>query len=960
MKTFKKLAYVIIVPLLSLTLFSCGHGGGGGGGNPPATTVITGQVVDAFVAGATVTAYQVNADGTRGAQIGTPVQTDQSGNYTLNLGTYFGPVIITSTGGTFTDTATGNTLDLTNSTLTLSAIVPNASGYLTAQINPLTTMAANVAVTLAGQGIPLATAADAANTTIQDYFGLLSPILDTALVNLTTTGCMTGANQTSADVSAILAGISQLASDNGVSPLDLVEALIQDVTSDGLFDGSAGGTAISISLTSGSGTISLSTIEGSGLTGLATAITTFMNSSTSNVCGASVDSGVISALSDQNIFTTPAAPTGVTAAAGEGSVLISWNTVTSATSYNVYMAASPGVTPTSTQLSGYRSILNVTSPYTVSGLTTGTTYYFVVTAVSGASPYAGSESAPSAEVSATITTSASPGTTNWAKSVTAGGNQSIFSSLAVASDGSVYAAGYGIGTGAYNFGNNVTAAGTADSYNILLVKYNSSGSAQWAKTVTAASAIDYSQLYSVSVGPDGSVYAAGYLAGADTFNFGNSVTAAGTSTTFNLVLVKYNSSGVAQWARTVTGGSSASAFYSVSVGSDGSVYAAGSITGTGTYNFGNSVTASGRYTNGNLVLVKYNSSGAAQWAQTVTAGSGVSSFEGVSVASDGSVCAAGHIAGTGTYSFGNSVTAAGTYGGYNLVLVKYNSSGVAQWARTVTGGSSDSDFYSVTAASDGSVYAAGRIAGAGTYNFGNSVTAAGTSTSNLVLVKYNSTGAAQWAQTVSGGSDDSQFNSVSMGPDGSVFAAGYIAGTGTYDFGNSVTVAGTNSSFNVVLVSYDSSGVAKWAQTVTGGSSDSDFYGVTAASDGSVYAAGFIAGAGTYSFGNGVTAAGKYSLYNIVLVKYTTVLFTPTITATAGPNGSISPSGSIPVTYNGSQTFTVSANAGYIISAVLVDGVPVSGQSNTTFNYTFANVTANHTISATFEFITGGSGGTGF
>jgi hypothetical protein len=894
MKTFKKLAYVIIVPLLSLTLFSCGHGGGGGGGNPPATTVITGQVVDAFVAGATVTAYQVNADGTRGAQIGTPVQTDQSGNYTLNLGTYFGPVIITSTGGTFTDTATGNTLDLTNSTLTLSAIVPNASGYLTAQINPLTTMAANVAVTLAGQGIPLATAADAANTTIQDYFGLLSPILDTALVNLTTTGCMTGANQTSADVSAILAGISQLASDNGVSPLDLVEALIQDVTSDGLFDGSAGGTAISISLTSGSGTISLSTIEGSGLTGLATAITTFMNSSTSNVCGASVDSGVISALSDQNIFTTPAAPTGVTAAAGEGSVLISWNTVTSATSYNVYMAASPGVTPTSTQLSGYRSILNVTSPYTVSGLTTGTTYYFVVTAVSGASPYAGSESAPSAEVSATITTSASPGTTNWAKSVTAGGNQSIFSSLAVASDGSVYAAGYGIGTGAYNFGNNVTAAGTADSYNILLVKYNSSGSAQWAKTVTAASAIDYSQLYSVSVGPDGSVYAAGYLAGADTFNFGNSVTAAGTSTTFNLVLVKYNSSGVAQWARTVTGGSSASALYSVSVGTDGSVYAAGSITGTGTYNFGNSVTAAGRY------------------------------------------------------------------GGYNLVLVKYNSSGVAQWARTVTGGSSDSDFYSVTAASDGSVYAAGRIAGAGTYNFGNSVTAAGTSTSNLVLVKYNSTGAAQWAQTVSGGSDDSQFNSVSMGPDGSVFAAGYIAGTGTYDFGNSVTAAGTNSSFNVVLVSYDSSGVAKWAQTVTGGSSDSDFYGVTAASDGSVYAAGFIAGAGTYSFGNGVTAAGKYSLYNIVLVKYTTVLFTPTITATAGPNGSISPSGSIPVTYNGSQTFTVSANAGYIISAVLVDGVPVSGQSNTTFNYTFANVTANHTISATFEFITGGSGGTGF
>ena len=57
------------------------------------------------------------------------------------------------------------------------------------------------------------------------------------------------------------------------------------------------------------------------------------------------------------------------------------------------------------------------------------------------------------------------------------------------------------------------------------------------------------------------------------------------------------------------------------------------------------------------------------------------------MASDGSVYAAGCIDGTGTYNFGNSVTAAGTYSGYNIVLVKYNSSGVAQWARTVTAGS---------------------------------------------------------------------------------------------------------------------------------------------------------------------------------------------------------------------------------------------------------------------------------
>ncbi len=75
-------------------------------------------------------------------------------------------------------------------------------------------------------------------------------------------------------------------------------------------------------------------------------------------------------------------------------------------------------------------------------------------------------------------------------------------------------------------------------------------------------------------------------------NFGNGVTATETFSGENIVLVKYDSSGVASWAQTVTGGTGASSFTSVSVASDGSVYAAGFISGTGTYNFGNGVTAS--------------------------------------------------------------------------------------------------------------------------------------------------------------------------------------------------------------------------------------------------------------------------------------------------------------------------------------------------------------------------------
>ncbi|MBF0559190.1 MAG: C10 family peptidase [Nitrospirae bacterium] len=75
---------------------------------------------------------------------------------------------------------------------------------------------------------------------------------------------------------------------------------------------------------------------------------------------------------------------------------------------------------------------------------------------------------------------------------------------------------------------------------------------------------------------------------------------------------------------------------------------------------------------------------------------------------------------------------------------------------------------------------------------------------------------------------------------------------------------------------------------------------------------------------------------------------TYTIAATAGTGGSISPAGVTTVNYGGSQTYTISASTGYSISNVVVDGVSKGAIST----YTFSNVTANHTISATFQLST--------
>ena len=70
-----------------------------------------------------------------------------------------------------------------------------------------------------------------------------------------------------------------------------------------------------------------------------------------------------------------------------------------------------------------------------------------------------------------------------------------------------------------------------------------------------------------------------------------------------------------------------------------------------------------------------------------------------------------------------------------------------------------------------------------------------------------------------------------------------------------------------------------------------------------------------------------------------------TITATAGEGGSITPNGDVSVKEGASQTFAVAAGNGYEIADVLVDGSSVGAVES----YTFSDVKANHTISASFS-----------
>ena len=97
-----------------------------------------------------------------------------------------------------------------------------------------------------------------------------------------------------------------------------------------------------------------------------------------------------------------------------------------------------------------------------------------------------------------------------------------------------------------------------------------------------------------------------------------------------------------------------------------------------------------------------------------------------------------------------------------------------------------------------------------------------------------------------------------------------------------------------------------------------------------------------------VVIADPYVISNVSADHTVVVVFsnatTFTITASAGVNGSVTPSGVVTVNSGASQSFTIAANAGYHVADVLVDAVSVGAVES----YDFTDVTANHTISATF------------
>ena len=95
-------------------------------------------------------------------------------------------------------------------------------------------------------------------------------------------------------------------------------------------------------------------------------------------------------------------------------------------------------------------------------------------------------------------------------------------------------------------------------------------------------------------------------------------------------------------------------------------------------------------------------------------------------------------------------------------------------------------------------------------------------------------------------------------------------------------------------------------------------------------------------------AIGQYTFNNVTADHTIFAIFaidTHTITATAGPGGTIAPSGPVVINHSGSLMFDIAPAANHHIVDVVVNGVTHLGAVN---SYTFNNVTADQSIAATF------------
>jgi hypothetical protein len=251
--------------------------------------------------------------------------------------------------------------------------------------------------------------------------------------------------------------------------------------------------------------------------------------------------------------------------------------------------------------------------------------------------------------------------------------------VGVDSSNNVYVTGYFEDTVDFDPGGGSasrTSAGGPDAY---ISKFNSSGAFQWVRT-WGASGGDNS--FGLEVTSTGDVYSTGQFLGTVDFDPGagsDSHTSTGTWLP-DAFITKFDTSGNHQWAQT-WGSDDFENGIDVTVYNNTEVYCGGWFQGV--CDFDPSGGVASRTSNGaaDIFVSKFNSSGTFQWVQT-WGGSNFDGLEQVNIDASGNLLVCGNFAGTVDMDPGGGTDNHSSNGLDDAYLVRLNSSGTFQLART--------------------------------------------------------------------------------------------------------------------------------------------------------------------------------------------------------------------------------------------------------------------------------------
>ncbi len=218
------LQFFIILILISFLSIGCSSDDDvvGSVNDDDVSSTVSGVASKGPVKGGIVDVYKVE-DGTKGDSLGTAT-TDDDGNYSINIGSYTGPVLIETTRGTYKDEATGNDIDLT---MTLRAAIGNASGEVTVAVTPLT----ELAVRIAEPGGLTPDKIDDSNKLISQLLGgdgTQDLIIGTLPVDITDETACDGADDSQKEYGLLLAALSQMSKEDNSKKIDEIIDDIED------------------------------------------------------------------------------------------------------------------------------------------------------------------------------------------------------------------------------------------------------------------------------------------------------------------------------------------------------------------------------------------------------------------------------------------------------------------------------------------------------------------------------------------------------------------------------------------------------------------------------------------------------------------------------------------------------------------------------------------------------------